>query len=98
MRPDTAEKRCGVILRSHNKPMLSRSTCASSCPSFTSLSPSPPRFDLPAFARFVQFASTYLVHSNLGSQGPDFGAPPSIRYANVATVDLRAAPPPSTST
>ena len=33
-----------------------------------------------------EFASTYLVWSNLGGQGPDTGAPPSMRFVNVAEV------------
>lgn len=33
----------------------------------------------------MDFSSVYLLHSNLGGQGPDLSAPPSIRYVNAGS-------------
>ena len=34
----------------------------------------------------LDFQYVYLGHSNLGGQGPDTSAPPTIRYINAASV------------
>ena len=49
--------------------------------------PPPPPFQ-PCIGQGIsfEFSHTYLLHSNLGGQGPDTLAPPTIRFINVATL------------
>ena len=54
-------------------------------------SPPPPYSPCIGQSLSFEFEYTYLLHSNLGGQGPDTSAPPSIRYLNVASFYLPSA-------
>lgn len=47
--------------------------------------PPPPLFPCIGDSINMDFASVYLLHSNLGDQGPDTSAPPTIRYVNAGS-------------